>query len=337
MGKAAREASRERLRQERQKAEVRARRTKVLAVVGAALAVVLVVVGGGYLVLSHQRAEEQEFANRYESLPEQRVQQDGSVVVAEDGARAPVVEVYADYQCPHCKQFELTSGPTLQRLAAEGEAIVHYRPVSVFAQQPAPLGANSLRGAAAARAAADYGKFVQYNDLLFENQPAEGAEGYSAEQLKEWGAEAGIDDPAFAERVDAESEVVDTFTGGYLDDLVAAAEKELSAERIQEMGLSGLIDWGQENGVDGSFLEGTYVREAIDSTSAVEDRYASGANAFGGTPAVYVNGTLLGNEAYSGNGIQEAVEQAEPGEVDTEPLTAGGSAADASPQPDASP
>ncbi|GAA2052907.1 hypothetical protein GCM10009800_47070 [Nocardiopsis rhodophaea] len=80
----------------------------------------------------------------------ERLQEDGSVVLAEQGANAPVVEVYADFQCPACKQFEAASGDTLRRLATDGEAIVHYRPVSIFSQQPAPLSSNSLRAGAAA-------------------------------------------------------------------------------------------------------------------------------------------------------------------------------------------
>ncbi|MFD0774506.1 DsbA family protein [Streptomonospora algeriensis] len=338
MGKAAREASRERLRQEREQAKKRAARARTLGVIGAALAVVLVVVGGGYLFLSQQRAQEQEFADRYEDLPPQPLQQDGSVVLAEQDLDAPVVEVYADFQCPACKQFEEASGPTLQQLAAEGDAIVHYRPVSIFAQSQAPLSANSLRGAAAARAAADHGKFVQYHDLLFENQPPEGSKGFAVEDLKQWGEDVGIDDARFAQRVEAESEAVATFTGDYLPKLSSAAQEQLSKSEIQEMGLSGLIEWGGDNGVDGSFLQDTYVKEAVDATSAVKDRYSSGANAFGGTPAVYVNGEKMGDAAFSGDGIRDAVEQAGPGEVSTEPLAAGtGATAGASPEPQVSP
>ncbi|QBI53948.1 DsbA family protein [Streptomonospora litoralis] len=340
MGKAAREASRERLRQERERAKKRSQRNKVLGVVGAAAAVILLVVGGGYFFFAQQSAQEQAFANRYEQLPSQTVQQDGSVVLAEEGVQAPVVEVYADFQCPACKQFETASGPTLQKLATEGKAIVHYRPVSIFAQAQEPLSTNSLRAAAAARSAADYGKFVEYHDLLFENQPAEGSQGFATGDLKEWGAEIGIDDPAFAERVEAEAQVADTFTGDYLPKLSAAAQDRMSGSEIQQTGLGGLIEWGDANGVDSSFLQDTYVKEVIDATSAVKDRYSSGANAFGGTPAVYVNGQQMGDAAFSGDGIRDAVSEAGPGEVSTEPLAASddsGASADASPEPTVSP
>ncbi|MDT0303398.1 DsbA family protein [Streptomonospora wellingtoniae] len=338
MGKAAREASRERLKREREQARKRAARNKILGVVGAALAVVLVVVGGGYFFFTQQRAEEQAFAQRYDDLPAQTLQEDGSVVLGDKGTEAPVVEVYADFQCPACKQFEDASGPTLQQLAAEGDAVVHYRPVSIFAQAKSPISDNSLRGSAAARAAADYGKFVQYNDKLFENQPAEGAQGFSTADLKQWGTGLGIDDPDFAKRVEAESKVVDTFTGEYLPELTRKAQEGLSGDQIQKMGVGGLMEWGDEHGVDSSFLQDTYVQEVLDATSAVKGRYSSGANAFNGTPSVYVNGDKMGDAAFSGDGVREAVEQAGPGEVSTEPLAAAaGPSPGASPEPEASP
>ncbi|MFC4561378.1 DsbA family protein [Nocardiopsis mangrovi] len=327
MGKASRQSSRERLREERQKSAQRAKRNKVLAVAGAALAVIVLIVGGGYLYLSSERRAEQEFADQYASLPPQALQDDGSVVLAREGASAPVVEVYADYQCPACRQFEIASGPTLQRLATEGRAIVHYRPVSIFAQQPAPLSANSLRGGAAARAAADQGKYVEYNDILFDNQPAEGSAGFSASDLKQWGKDAGIEDTAaFDERVDSENDVVERFTGSYSQELISRAQEAFSAEQLQGMSLSEIIAWGNDNGVDGSFLDGTYVNELIQATAAVGAKYSSGADKFDSTPSVYVDGAKLGNDAFSGNGIEKAVESAGPGEVDTRPLAADDSA-----------
>lgn len=326
MGKASRRATRERLKQERLKAQQRAKRNKLLGVIGAAVAVVILVVGGGYLYFTSQGQSDGELAGA--DLPEQTLQQDGSVVLAEDGAQAPVVEVYVDFQCPACKQFENASGGKLKQLATDGEAIVHYRPVSIFAQQPAPISANSLRGGAAARAAADYGKFVQYHDILFEEQPPEGQKGFAVEDLKEWGETVGIDDPAFAERIDAESAVVEQFTGDYMQQLGSKAQSELGQEQLQEMRLNELIAWGEENGVDASFLDGTYVKQIIDATGAVHEKYPPDTpNAFEGTPSVYVNGTKLGNEAYSANGIADAVSAAEPGEVGTEPLASDGGAA----------
>ncbi|WP_046471667.1 DsbA family protein [Allosalinactinospora lopnorensis] len=321
MSKASRRAARERLRQERLKEQQRAKRNRILAVIGAAALVVLLVVGVGYFILTADSGPETEQSELYAGLPPQSVQQDGSVVVAEEGTEAPVVEVYVDYQCPACQQFEEESGAVLQEMAGDGEAIVHYRPVSIFAPRGEPVGSNSLRAGAAARAAADHGKFVEYNDVLFENQPAENEVGYEAGDLKEWGAQVGIEDPAFAERIDRESEIAGRFSD-YYQQLTSAAQEEMSEERLRTMTLPELVEWGSEQGIDDSFLEGSYAEEVLDATNEAYARY-DGENAFEATPSIYLNDEILGNEAFSAQRLREAVEGAGPGEVTTEPLASG--------------
>lgn len=321
MGKAARREARERLKQQRLKEQQKAKRNRVLLVVGAAVVVVALVVAVGYFVVMRDRGGGDV------ELPPQALQTDGSVVLADTGANAPVLEIYADYQCPACKQFETATGSALEEMAAEGEVIVHYRPVSIFALRGEPLGSNSLRGGAAARAAADAGRFVEYNDVLFENQPAEGDPGFSPDELKQWGEDVGIDDPAFAERVDAESQVADRFAQEYAPELLEKAQGELGADSINTMPVTDLIAWGDENGVDSSFLDDTYVREILESTGAVNERY-DGENAFEGTPSVYLNGAKMGNEMYSASSLRSAVAEAEPGEPQSTPADGAESGAD---------
>lgn len=317
-----RREQRERLKAERLRQQARQRRLKLLGVIGAATLVVAALVGGGYLYMASA-----DQSSSYEGpLAEQTLQEDGSVVMAQEGAEAPVVEVYADFQCPSCKRFEEVNAATLEELAAQGEAIVHLRPVSIFAAQGEPLGSNSLRAAAAARAAADHGAFIEYSKLLWERQPEEGAPGYSKDDLVAWGAEVGITDPAFAERLDAESAAVEEFVG-YLPALRAAAETGLSEEELQTMSLDELVAWGSEHGAEPPDLEGSYVQEVLDATAAVNAKYPEGSNAFQGTPSVYVNGERLGDDMYTVRGLRSAVEDAASATVDTRPLAASGSAA----------
>ncbi|WP_304454290.1 thioredoxin domain-containing protein [Nocardiopsis sp. YSL2] len=325
MGSEARRLSRERLKEQRAKEKRAAQRNKTLLVVGGAIAVVVLIVGVGYAVLTADRRD----SGFDGALAPQVLQEDGSVVMAQEGAEAPVVEVYADFQCPACRQFELLNGDTLKRSAAEGEAIVHLRPVSIFAQQPAPISTNSLRGGAAARAAADAGVFVQYNDLLFEHQPAEGQEGFSVPELQEWFLEAGGTEEeaeAFDARVEEEAGVVDQFTQDYLPALTESAIEEIGEDTLGTMVLTDLISWGADHGHDPSFLEGTYTGEIIDATGTIYTRY-SGDNTFRGTPAVYINGELLSNDtAMTVRGLSQAIAEADAGEVQTEPMGDGGEA-----------
>ncbi|MEU1899937.1 thioredoxin domain-containing protein [Nocardiopsis dassonvillei] len=325
MGSEARRRSREKLREQREKDKRRAKRNRTLIVVGVAAAAVLLIVGIGYVALNADRR-----SGEYEgALAPTTLQQDGSVVMAQEGASAPVVEVYADYQCPACRQFELLNGGVLKENAAQGEAIVHYRPVSIFAQQPVPLSSNSLRAGAAARAAADHDRFVRYNDILFEHQPTERTEGFTVDQLKEWFAET---DPSpeqqeqFDQRVDDEAAVVSRFTEEFLPALSEDAMEQIGEETLATMVLSDLLAWGAEHGHDPSFLEGTYTGQIIEATGNAYTRY-SGDNAFRGTPSVYINGELLDNDtAMTARGLNEAIASAEPGEVDTQPTGDGGGA-----------
>jgi protein-disulfide isomerase len=328
MGKGGARSAREHIRAQREEEQRRAQREEeqrraqwrktVAILVGASLFLVLAV-GGGYWYMS-RAGQGSDFDGE---LAEQTVQDDGSVVMARPDAQAPVVEVYADFQCPVCADFEEINAGTLNELAAEGEAVVHFRPVSIFALQPSPVSDNSLRAAAAARAAADYGVYVPYADLLWHAQPREGREGFAPGELLDFAEEAGItgdDLEDFAARVDAESAAVEEFTE-YAAELTTVAQEALTDDELASMTGGEVLDWGEDQGVDPPDLDGTYVRQVVDATSAAHERYPQGADAFTGTPAVYVDGTQLdlSTQAMTTDGLREAVAAAEPGEVDTAP------------------
>src|SRR5699024_3705913 len=177
--------------------------------------------------------------------------------MAKPDAEAPVVEVYADYQCPACRQFENTNGDLLKEMAAESPATVHLRPVSIFAIQPPPTSSNSLRAGAAARAAADHDVFVEHNDLLFAHQPNSAQEGYTADELKEWFRETDASEEQaseFDESVDAEVGVVTEFTEEFLPALNQDALDQIGEENLGTMALPDLLVWGAQNGHGASCL-----------------------------------------------------------------------------------
>lgn len=313
-------SARERVRAERERDRRRQQTRKTLAIIVGATLFIVVVIGGGWWLMN--RGSGFEFGGE---LAEQSLQDDGSVVMGDQGASLPVVEVYADFQCPICKDFEDANAETLNELAGEGEAIVHMRPVSIFALQGEPIANNSLRAAAAARAAADYGVYVQYSDLLWENQPTEGSEGYASQDLQDWGGEAGIEEDDledFNARIDEESAAVEEFVA-YSSGLVSAAQTVLSDDELRSLSVGELMDWGEESGaVDAPDLDGTYVRQILDATTAVDERYSDGENEFTGTPSIYVNGELLDlrQQAMTRDDLRDAVVGASPGDVDTSPV-----------------
>lgn len=106
----------------------------------------------------------------------------------------PTVDVYADFQCPVCGQFEKAFGPTLTEMAKAGE-------VNYVVHMMSFLDANlnndsSARATNAAACAADAGKFAEYHSAVFAAQPAREGDGYTDAQLTEFAATAGITGPA---------------------------------------------------------------------------------------------------------------------------------------------
>jgi protein-disulfide isomerase len=127
---------------------------------------------------------------------------DGVVVtVGKAGAKA-TIDVYADFLCPICGEFEKQYKTQVEQAINDGKLQVRYHMVPLLNERSSPPG-YSLDSANAALAAADAGKFLQFHDALFANQPEEGKRGYDKAQLIELGKNVGITDPAFAQTVNA--------------------------------------------------------------------------------------------------------------------------------------
>jgi protein-disulfide isomerase len=214
MSKAARQRSaRERLAEERRHQAQKQQRVRKLMIslsglVVVALAVVLTV----YFVTKKD-------PNAYTgALAPASRQSDGAVLMAKPGAKAPKLELFEDFQCPICHEFEKSSGNTIKRLAAEGKVNVLYYPFWLFKQQPDPVRGNSQRAAGAALCApAD--KWVQYHDLIYKNQPAEGSNGFSNKDLIGWAKSLGFGNPAFEQCVNGSQKQ------GQLDQMTNYAEQ----------------------------------------------------------------------------------------------------------------
>ncbi len=113
------------------------------------------------------------------------------------GAGAPVtLDFYEDFQCPVCKQLEDTSGKTIAGLIDSGKVKAVYHMMSF-------LGPESVRAANASAAAAQEGKFKEFHDILYANQPPERSGGYQNDTLIELGRQVGLTSAAFADAVNA--------------------------------------------------------------------------------------------------------------------------------------
>jgi protein-disulfide isomerase len=113
-------------------------------------------------------------------------------------AGKPTLAIWEDVQCPACGQLEAQAGATLEKLASEGKVNLVWRP-TIFLDANFPTSPNpnsSQRGTQAWGCAIDAGKSAEYHNILFANQPATEGDGWSNEQLIDFGEQVGITGPA---------------------------------------------------------------------------------------------------------------------------------------------
>ena len=106
---------------------------------------------------------------------------DYGIVFNDELTGVPVIDIYEDFQCPVCAQFEQLNGDYIESLIADEKATVVYHTLSF-------LGAESVGAANAAACAADEGKFLQYHEALYANQGAENSGKWDATTLIGLGA-----------------------------------------------------------------------------------------------------------------------------------------------------
>lgn len=108
----------------------------------------------------------------------------------------PTLAIWEDFQCPACAAFEAQYGKSVEAIAAAGTANVIYRPTTFiqnnFPKSPNPL--SSTRAASAYGCAVDAGKVEgqKFHDTVFANQPATEGDGWTNEQLIQFGKDSGI-------------------------------------------------------------------------------------------------------------------------------------------------
>lgn len=108
---------------------------------------------------------------------------------ATPAAGAPTVDLYEDFQCPICAQFEAALGSTLQGLAGEGKIVLKYHVLNFLDDKTGA--ANSTPAANGAFCAAADGKFPEFHNAVFAAQADEGTD-VTQDQLGAWAATAGI-------------------------------------------------------------------------------------------------------------------------------------------------
>ncbi len=177
--------------------ERRRRRALIAGVAAVAVLAVAVLVG---LVVRSQRTSPSADAGDV-AVPS--VATEGGTAFAVGSPDAPVtVDVYEDFHCPSCTQFEEVAGDTLATMVDEGTIQLRYRPMSFLDR-----GSTDRYSTRAMNAAAVVGEeagpeaYAAFHRALLENQPARGGAGLSDEELIEMAAEAGATGDAVAEGI----------------------------------------------------------------------------------------------------------------------------------------
>jgi protein-disulfide isomerase len=173
-------------------AEQRRRRTIVVSVVAAAVLVLAGLVG--FAVYLNQ-APPPDYA-----IPAGASSDHTGIQVSSGPAQ---VDIYLDYLCPVCKEFEQSAQSTLDDLVAKKKIALTYHPIAILNDRSNPSG-YSTRAGSAAGCASDAGKFLPYTKALYDKQPSEGSAGLSDDELVKVGTGIGLTDPAFASCVTAE-------------------------------------------------------------------------------------------------------------------------------------
>ncbi|KRE21221.1 thioredoxin domain-containing protein [Agromyces sp. Soil535] len=204
-----REAAREKARILREEQKKRERRNKVLIQGGIIVAVVAVAALIGVLIFQNVQPDGPGPQNMASDGIVLTAGEDGGIVAVETPALAagatPTstvpdesgevanIVMYIDYLCPFCGQFEATNSDSLRTMVESGAATLEVHPIAILSNKSAGT-RYSDRAANAAACVADSSpdSFFDFNAILFENQPEEGTEGLTNDELKALADEAGV-------------------------------------------------------------------------------------------------------------------------------------------------
>ena len=181
------------------------RRERTIRIVGAVTVVAVVVAIIGVAVIARGSSSGSTTANPTAAADPNAALPKGALAATDEhafgvlayGAKegVPVLAIWEDFQCPACKAVEDANGAGIRALAESGAVQLVYRPTAF-------LDANlkndsSSRAIAAFGCAVDAGKAPDFHDVVYKNQPQKEGEGYSDEQLLQFGADAGITGAAY--------------------------------------------------------------------------------------------------------------------------------------------
>ncbi len=157
--------------------------------VSAAVVVVLVVLGGFVWFLNSQ-------ATAPGAAPSASTVFDPDEGSISFGTGDKEIDVFVDFICPICGNFEDTFGEGLQAAAANNEITLNVHPISILDRYSTSEYSSRAASAMLCVASESPDAALSYFNLLFENQPEEGSAGLDDDTLASLAEQAGASDAA---------------------------------------------------------------------------------------------------------------------------------------------
>lgn len=167
-----------------------ARRNRMLLIIGGVVVVAIIAVI--ILVLQNPRTQ---VAGEFTTVPTKTWPEPNGVSMGPASAKV-VVQEFADFQCPYCRQFhDSIFQQLIDKYVTTGKVRFEYHHFIVIDANVG--GKESRRAAEASECASEQGQFWNYFNMLFANQQTEGSGTFSDTRLKAFAASLGLDTAKF--------------------------------------------------------------------------------------------------------------------------------------------
>jgi len=165
------------------------RRDRTVRLVGAVVVLAVVGVIVAMVILGQKKAPA---VNANAALPKGVNSVDYGVKYGTAPATAPRLDLWEDFQCPICKDFETANGASLKALADAGKVQLYWHPANFIEAKFPNSNLSSTRAAYAWGCAIDSGKVTEYHSGIFAMQNKTEGGGYTDTQFLNLAQQVGI-------------------------------------------------------------------------------------------------------------------------------------------------
>lgn len=200
------------------------RRNKLIIIIASVLVAALVGLAGFFIWRESQRT----LLTDFEGAVPAGSTDTGGITFGEGAVAgtavegAPQVDLYVDFMCPICGQYDAVNRTDIRTMLDDGAATIVVHPLNFLDEQSLGTAYSTRAANAFAVAAAEAPEVaMDFLEALFDNQPAEQTEGLTDAQIAEIAVAAGVP-----------QEVADTFAAGTYSEWVAVASNQAGADDV---------------------------------------------------------------------------------------------------------